>query len=962
MLSVPGYTSRLGGIERYTENDLYNQNSMTPPPAMNPESRHINNVEFESQDIPLREGEKPAAAPPTSSPSLFDNIRSTLATGFGKQQQDKKAFDQNNASSLYDSSPAIRSATGFHHFKDRQTSDLVTRDDLGKTTQHINGTFEFLNRPYSPHQTQERLHHAVSEVSIPDGSTVGNIYKHYLHDDALADFSDDASISDFDQSLPGMKPASPSEFRTQRQSMGASSDLLRLQKQSPISLIQHVPIRLGRNAPGDPPQLSLPAAPQRTFDAVASSRNEPMPLPNTRMRQPPTLFIDRGDGKAVAYGDSEFDNDRKTAARLPLEREVSDALRRVSGYSAYSDGSLTDSIIERYRHFGQKLRLIPSQAPDMSPGQDVDTIFPAYKSDHKPDNSADAHSGRFYNDDAIAPNWIHGDLQKVVRVPVNQSSRLPGSPSKSPPFVSDSAWKGRSLSDQKGRPSLQAADDSFNDWETIGTRTSAFVAQDQSSGYGLTGGMVGRTGSSIADTSDNGFEAALELDNLRFTDRIAQHPAHAQYQADYRQRTLKDTKAPIFAPKYRVHNVNGFLANSNRLRPQPCNISTGPPPKLSKTHSNPFLHTPPQELSIQPGSSRGPYVKSSGYMKPFKPSLQTLDTEIDEEDYTAEIVPPSSLQHLSQEERQKKTLDWMENFGEHKLTLPSPSSNQNSRPTSFYKAIQQAAVSFSSLFGENTKPPVDTKLREFKLPAKMQADGVVESRSRSGRHSTKNIKSWAKQRGSNVTLSPYHQRSKELDRNQSLRDLTLVDKLDIPSTPQSLTTMQTEDNVGSDEFLYRSPLAPPKHNNWKRLYSPSQLFGFQENAKADGFSCAAHHQRTSFISDTLPAISSRKYLYERPTLRLWKRDEATNTDLTHQKRNCSIVVLCMCTFFPPLLLVYIFGGLDGVISWWTEGHYTSFAKSQKRLALIFLVAWSVAVFIGLVVFLALWFSGLRQPQ
>jgi hypothetical protein len=344
-------------------------------------------------------------------------------------------------------------------------------------------------------------------------------------------------------------------------------------------------------------------------------------------------------------------------------------------------------------------------------------------------------------------------------------------------------------------------------------------------------------------------------------------------------------------------------------------------------------------LKSPAGSSRYHIDKNAQGPGSLKRSAQTLNTEIEEEDYTRIEEPPSGLQGLSAEDRRNKTLEWMENFDEHKLEVriegqrtDSIGFPQASRPSSFLKTLGIIAKSVSTFFIKEHRQSTytsDTMLRDLTLPGRIEMDGTEEYQDT--RHNAK--------------------------RESKLRILALVDKMQ-PLTPQSLSSSHVYTTSCSDEFMYRSPLAPPKKSSWRTLYSPSQLLGFQRSVEMDGFNFSLSNSNNQI--DTTQPMGSRRRLFETPTLRLWKRDEDTQTDLTHQKRNCSIMILCVCALFPPLLLLYTFGALDGVISWWTKGRYTTFAKSQRRLALILLVVWSITILIGLIVFLVYWFTKLRQ--
>ena len=886
------------------------------------------------------------------SPSFLDDIRTTFVRGFSRREDDR--VRGHAGPSVYNSSLPVLVTISTTSLRDQEPNNTIVEGPLDNQ-RRPELAFPFLDKPYSTPRLPSQVGRTHSDISIPEGSTVGNIYKHYMDDEALDSNSDDGSLSDMEMALPEVKPASPSDFNSQSRSQ--PSKLFTRERNVP-TFREKLQLRTVRTARSKPPRCSLPTAPH-----IAHQKQETVSISsgfahinsygNTRdllsltpgsqyikvqasdQQTPdtPKVYIDTGDGNPVMYISEEVDQNLYEN-RVPLGREVSNALRRASAQSVYSAGSITDSIITRYRHFGQRAYSSTTDHCTFDPQQYVEITLPPdanIKTASIVHNPCDQPHG-FYDEGVLSPSWVYGSQHNVVRIPISHVS-----PPISPPAIPKAIVK------PAGGSSVMATDDG-NDWETIGTRNSLYSsAKGQVPRFGLIGGTIGRAGSSIADISDEGrSNLTFEVDDIRSTNRIAQHPAQSGYKVDYRQRSLKDTRAPVFAPQYRIHNVNGFLSNSSRLHPQPSKVGGRHKTTLSIHHKNPFKRTPPQVETVHTPPSSGSGKQNRRYLTTFKPSLQTLNTDIDEEDYTVEIAPPSAFQHLPEQDRKKKALKWMEHFDEHKLRLTiynndpqTPCPDSGSKPSLFHNEFQSAVTNGSGVFSvDGYASPKKRKLRPLKLAMRNYRDGAMDVPS---------------------TITPTN--SRKTSSKDRLRDLALVQKL-YPQTNRTLS-MSGSQTARSEDFVYRSPLAPPHQRRWKDLYSPSQLFGFQQAAKADTLDVNGHAYKTSSTTNSTHVITSQKHLFERPTLRAWNRDEATSTDLTHQKRNCSILVLCICTIFPPLLLVYIVGGLNGVITWWTDGLYTSYAKGQKRLALILLVAWSVAVFVGLVVFLALWFSRLR---
>jgi hypothetical protein len=296
-----------------------------------------------------------------------------------------------------------------------------------------------------------------------------------------------------------------------------------------------------------------------------------------------------------------------------------------------------------------------------------------------------------------------------------------------------------------------------------------------------------------------------------------------------------------------------------------------------------------------------------------------------------------------------------------------------------------------STFITDSAPPTSgfrsKLLSASKLHGKSRAGGMAESKSFTGRNltnrKTRNRVPMVKgppgafYQGlrANPSISKPRQMSEQRDGaagslgrrtsgreypTNALRPLSLLKDQRRPSTPVGQTGQRPSQDIFANDFVYRSPLAPPKRNSWKKLYSTQQWKGMQEAAKIDGFADTQGQQTAGPLRGVTKESRSRKHLFETPTLRLWKRDNSTRTDLTHRKTNISITVLFLCGLFPPMLVLYAMGSLDGIMVWWTDGEYTNFAKQQRKWAYVLMCCWALAIALGLIAFLVYWFAGLRR--
>jgi hypothetical protein len=117
--------------------------------------------------------------------------------------------------------------------------------------------------------------------------------------------------------------------------------------------------------------------------------------------------------------------------RLPLEKEVSRALRRASGYSAFSVGSI--STVHQDRHDDQASETSTYRAIKSLLRRNIE-ITPPSDTDSTRDSIGDkgAQTRAFFNEQAVPSTMITKQQQTVVRVPINHLSYT-DTPPASPP-------------------------------------------------------------------------------------------------------------------------------------------------------------------------------------------------------------------------------------------------------------------------------------------------------------------------------------------------------------------------------------------------------------------------------------------------------------------------------------------------------------------------------------------------
>ena len=115
--------------------------------------------------------------------------------------------------------------------------------------------------------------------------------------------------------------------------------------------------------------------------------------------------------------------------RLPLEKEVSRALRRASGYSAFSIASI--STIPQDRHDDLPSETSTYQAIRSLLGRNIDRPPSSFNATQNGIGQEGAQARAFYDKQSLPSDWVSTQQQTVVRVPINRPS-LPDSPPDSP--------------------------------------------------------------------------------------------------------------------------------------------------------------------------------------------------------------------------------------------------------------------------------------------------------------------------------------------------------------------------------------------------------------------------------------------------------------------------------------------------------------------------------------------------
>jgi hypothetical protein len=783
-----------------------------------------------------------------------------------------------------------------------------------------------------PRQSTKTTGALSNAASLPEGSTVGNIVNHYVRSEIIDDSASETDVhSEYDL---GDGNALTQQFRNRAVDHVVWSSSM-LNGQTRLSALdvrkQRRAERLTGKSNCQPLEYALPGLPKPfarmdpstsqgighsssygdTSDilglAESSQKNQnkaklsrsngrsdhssfakdDSALPRNTHLDPKSPFIPKSGPQVVVskatdeediYNTFRYVN--RAEDRQPLEREVSEALRRASNFSTYSDGSIASSMLEHYANF-------QSQASSTN-GMEIirrridDSSVSVLELDEETRRVA-VQAQAFYERGAIPSIWIADNAQNQVRIPIQRHNPFP-TPAISPEDDSNSRSEIQKEQNDAG--------DDTNDWETVGE--SAFGTDFKGSTPGMLGDIANRAGSSLANTSDDGTASTYipEISNYGSTERIAQHPGNIQYFGDYRQRDLKKSKIPVFLPVYGEHKVNGYLADSNRLRAPRSPFNHSPRP-LDRLHTNPFTSPPPDVMTKGSGrkhfssSYRDRSAPKSNHFPPsasVKTDLSSEDGD-DGEQYVAprSLTPSAPVRH-ARAAFGAENYSWPFNRMNGSFTEPEPAIN-SSNPT-FLKPIipiseQDRPSSWQHIMayarGDSVEGYNDDGSRkdgasvvrigdcgimeersftymQFSPCSKVETDGFVDQKTYSGkrglnnpqerktlvkgppgafyhgltRPKTNRSQSDRAERPARVNV-PYRNTNANHYPTNTLRPLSLVPgrqsrrvtSIDISPGPKGPNDNpfygpNPSMNARPDDFRYISPLAPPRDEMWRR--------------------------------------------------------------------------------------------------------------------------------------------------
>ncbi|KAH8813213.1 hypothetical protein F5884DRAFT_669789 [Xylogone sp. PMI_703] len=623
--------------------------------------------------------------------------------------------------------------------------------------------------------------------------------------------------------------------------------------------------------------------------------------------------------------------------RMPLERDVSSALRRLSSYSAFSEGSS-----EAQDMLGEGLNL-QSSAPDIhnrslplaSPDRQLRSEVE--NSDEGELSNGSEHTQTFYQQGAVAASWVSTHHQNTVRVPIFHDAYFPDSPPATPFNQLDLAGGEDTISHDQ--------DDGNGDWETVGDSITQSGLQSLQSVRGMYGGAVKQAGSSLANISDEGsLSSHPNMNNFEFPAR----KRNSFFNRNSRQRGLKDIKdtpIPIFFPTRRTSKVNGYLG-----RPESSTSRYMRRPRPLTNHTNPFRSPPPNVNSFSTfntfdASSTTNHVRrSSGHKNRNYLSRLRITSSLEEEDITQQGIPLQNLPPAIP--NTTHVVNWIDESKGHRTVTPNDSTDSTDSlligHTPLERDVVQGGIRHVAGNGHAQLPrePPGALYRNIRSVSEQRCSNRLQIN-----NNTENVTSQAgADDNTQNAFRPFSLLTSGPSPTLDSMAPHHLQPIHDPNFRRDFSSTTPDAQHQSNGLSYRPyHPGPPSSTDWQMLYTDAQLQKMRDDARAAG----TYDSQATLTPAAIGRGSGRlpRMTVESPHVYRVRR-AVGDLEIAWRERRISIVVLCICNLFPPLLLLYATGYLDGIMVWWTKGKIEGFARSQKRVAFWLTAIWAACTIIG----------------
>jgi hypothetical protein len=158
---------------------------------------------------------------------------------------------------------------------------------------------------------------------------------------------------------------------------------------------------------------------------------------------------------------------------------------------------------------------------------------------------------------------------------------------------------------------------------------------------------------------------------------------------------------------------------------------------------------------------------------------------------------------------------------------------------------------------------------------------------------------------------------------------------------------QLPEDVKSRKSTIPPHLGQIKSKTWRLLYTEEQLSRLRDIEGGQGgvhLDSLSQQSFSTTLSSRATGPGPLTAWPSPPRLVPFPHNEFTmRPDTVKTRKNLSNIVLVLCCFFPPMLILYGFGYLDNIVQSWTAGEANTFGRGHKKAALALAAFFFVAV-------------------
>ncbi|KAI9682250.1 MAG: hypothetical protein M1817_000304 [Caeruleum heppii] len=631
--------------------------------------------------------------------------------------------------------------------------------------------------------------------------------------------------------------------------------------------------------------------------------------------------------------------DSTPSNHLELDREIAAELRRVSRLSGFSNLSGSVVVLNEYpskSNSGSSAKKSGPGEPQSSSSRDASSR-PSDVSNDSGHGGSDPENqrGQAHKDHFVAGPKVTGKGSFAESLASTHASGVPRT--------------SKDLHEEEEE----------GDWETVaGSGVPSRHGTRAALGHAV-------TGSSLADYSSYAsLSPARTWSPFKDDEDIPVHPADDRYNHVFRTREQSPDGKKVKVPAYLYPDSNNFPHRNALTTPTaaagPSNHQYQHPSPLPKSHVHPFKSSPPvimdsgrklprayDQIAPTPqGNGKGkvpavdspadPPVDPRWATGPPDDTITTKEYPWSDGQYGVEPVTEWDLERFgspASHEGSEPSLNWFAAFTDvplnpshedlpelngsfAKATTLGPKVNITGTPNGTgMREVGSSLADASSpgqMFSSSPFPAPETpmsRMDPLSSPGASQVQTPSRARVRFGEGQSSASRSQPR------TL--YEQiRSRH-------EEVIGEDDDGVISRPKTAASI-----LESQRAVKRTKSS--RHGRTKRRVFPEPAINYV-GASDQWFDPGTSFNQTPALPD--PSEMDQYLGFEYRLYRPPRDSSSVRSVVCEQKRQMSRAVLAMCFLFPPLLIVYAYGHLDGAIASLTSGEITHFGRIEKRVAM-----------------------------